>query len=416
MKMKRKLLATSICLCSTASYAESNLQFHVDGFLTAGFGVLSAEQVFTQQIDSASLPTLISFGLPPQYDTVLVRPEIYNYNSKMDFQQPAIAGINGRVSFLDNYSAAMQITGLGSNEFDAQIEWAYLEYRVNKAWDFRLGRLRLPLYMFSDTLEVGYSYPWVTPPGEIYSLVPFSNYAGAEVVYDNQVFDHSLRASLFYGSLAGTNVTHTLATNITLKQLLGGYLTYGDPDLQMRLGYAEANISINPAPAFVPIIDAYAEIYGAPDVISDYDYQSVKAYFMNAGLEINKNDWLFLGEIVEQSANSVSVNKTRAWYATLGYKFCSDWTPFVSYAQQITLNKAARVYDGPLGVAINPIVSALNNDQKTWTVGLRWDVIDKTDIKLQVDHIEAENGTAGLFNVDPQHEIYLVRGTVDLIF
>ena len=145
----------------------------------------------------------------------------------MDFQQSAIAGINGKVDF-DHYSAVLQITALGANEFNAQIEWGFLEYRANPSWDFRMGRLRLPLYMFSDTLEVGYTFPWVTPPAEVYSLVPFSNYSGAEVVYEDQVFNHNLRASLFYGSSTGATVTRLISGDITLKQILGTYLTYGD--------------------------------------------------------------------------------------------------------------------------------------------------------------------------------------------
>ena len=137
---------------------------------------------------------------------------------------------------------------------------------------------------------------------------------------------------------------------------------------------------------------------------------------MDAGLQVHKNNWLLLGEIVQQGTNSVSVNKSRAWYGTLGYKLFTDWMPFFGYAQQVTLNKSDRMYNGPFGIAINPTVSQISTDQSTWTLGLRWDIIDGTDVKLQVDRTTALHGTAGLFNTNPLEPVYFVRGTVDLVF
>ena len=136
MKTKKCILATYLSLCTTTVFAGPNLNYHIDGFMTAGFGVLTGTQVDTLQIDAASLATRIGLGEPPLYDTVLVRPNYYGYDGKMDFQLPAIIGVNGSVDFLDNYTAAIQINALGANEFDAQIEWGFLKYKFNDNWAF----------------------------------------------------------------------------------------------------------------------------------------------------------------------------------------------------------------------------------------------------------------------------------------
>lgn len=41
-------------------------------------------------------------------------------------------------------------------------------------------RLRTPQYAHSDALDIGYSYPWVRPPVEMYNL-PLDNYEGFTV-------------------------------------------------------------------------------------------------------------------------------------------------------------------------------------------------------------------------------------------
>ena len=196
-------------------------------------------------------------------------------------------------------------------------------------------------------------------------MVPFSNYSGAELVYDGKFLSQDVRASLFYGSLTGTSTTRGSTGIITLKQILGGYLTYGAPDCQLRLEYAEGNSTSVTLPAFVPLIDAYATVYGKPDIISDYSYQNVKAYFVDAGIQYTKNDWLILAEIVQLGTNSIAINKSRAWYGTIGHKFFTNWMPFIGYSQLTTLNKSDRVYTGPLGVAINPTVAQISSDQQT---------------------------------------------------
>ena len=141
MKTYLHIFGACLCMGSTAVAAGSKVDFHIDGFITAGFGVLTGTQVDIQQIDAATLETRIGLGEPPLYDTVLVRPTLYGYDGKMDFQIPAIVGVSGKLDFFDHYSAVLQITALGANEFDAEIEWGFLEYRMNPNWDFRFGRL-----------------------------------------------------------------------------------------------------------------------------------------------------------------------------------------------------------------------------------------------------------------------------------
>lgn len=94
----------------------------------------------------------------------------------------------------------------------------------------RAGRLRSPVYMYSESLDVGFSYPWLRLPDEVYSQVQLTNYEGADVVYtlplsygsvtfqvaagqakNRDYFAYDDLFSIDYGKLFGANVS--LATN-----------------------------------------------------------------------------------------------------------------------------------------------------------------------------------------------------------
>ncbi len=46
------------------------------------------------------------------------------------------------------------------------LEWAYLSFAAAQGLTLRAGRLRLPIYMYSETLDVGFTHPWLRLPDE----------------------------------------------------------------------------------------------------------------------------------------------------------------------------------------------------------------------------------------------------------
>ena len=61
-----------------------------------------------------------------------------------------------------------------------QVEWANLTWHLTDDFSLRAGRVVLPVFMLTDTRKVGYAYPWVRPPVEMYSLVPVTSNDGIE--------------------------------------------------------------------------------------------------------------------------------------------------------------------------------------------------------------------------------------------
>jgi hypothetical protein len=70
------------------------------------------------------------------------------------------------------------------NSWTPEIEWANLRYRPTDAFSLRVGRTVAPIFMYSDTANVGYANPWLRGPQEIYGMVPITHLDGVDLSWD----------------------------------------------------------------------------------------------------------------------------------------------------------------------------------------------------------------------------------------
>ncbi len=83
--------------------------------------------------------------------------------------------------FTQQLSAIVQVVSqhIYDNTWRPQIEWANLQYQLTPDFSIRAGRSVAAPFLVSDTSLVGYTYPWVRPPPELYWELPVSNQDGA---------------------------------------------------------------------------------------------------------------------------------------------------------------------------------------------------------------------------------------------
>jgi opacity protein-like surface antigen len=81
--------------------------------------------------------------------------------------------------------------------------WAFIGWRPDDDWLLRVGRLRLPMYLHSESMDVGQTHDMVRLPAELYSIVPTPDFDGASVSRSWALGDQGQReltADLFGGS------------------------------------------------------------------------------------------------------------------------------------------------------------------------------------------------------------------------
>lgn len=62
--------------------------------------------------------------------------------------------------------------------YDATLAWAFVSYRPTNDWLFRAGKLRVPLYLYSENTDIGATFDFARLPAEMYSISPTTDLVG----------------------------------------------------------------------------------------------------------------------------------------------------------------------------------------------------------------------------------------------
>lgn len=84
--------------------------------------------------------------------------------------------------FSPHWSATVQLRAAPAIDQDKawrlDASWAFLSWRPNNDWQLRGGKLRAPLYLYSETQDVGASTEFARLPVEQYWIAPTSDFTG----------------------------------------------------------------------------------------------------------------------------------------------------------------------------------------------------------------------------------------------
>ncbi|WP_198097176.1 hypothetical protein, partial [Clostridioides difficile] len=85
----------------------------------------------------------------------------------------------------DSLDFAGQLVARGSDggNYNVQADWLFLTYRPNDELKFRGGRQIAPIFLYSEQVDVGYTYLPTRLPYEVYGTVPVKSVTGVGVIY-----------------------------------------------------------------------------------------------------------------------------------------------------------------------------------------------------------------------------------------
>jgi len=197
----------------------------LNGFLTASAGKIIAGNKYDRYIEKYNCPCF---------------PANYEYGSMYDnngwkFKPESLLGVQATVSTKNkNFSATLQLVTRGINDFVTDIDWAYLTYRINEQLSIQAGHKRLPLYYYTDFMYIGFSYPWVRPPVDLYGWQIYS-YNGVNLLYKDIWGSWSAIANFWTGRQSDRN--NKMWSDIygsdkdeTWRNIVGAYLDLNKND------------------------------------------------------------------------------------------------------------------------------------------------------------------------------------------
>jgi hypothetical protein len=93
--------------------------------------------------------------------------------------------------FSPRWSATVQLKATPAEDSDSRWAlkpaWVFVAWRPTDEWLLRGGRMRVPLYLHSESLDIGASHDMARLPVEMYSIAPSNDFTGGFATYTRGV-------------------------------------------------------------------------------------------------------------------------------------------------------------------------------------------------------------------------------------
>ncbi len=159
----------------------------------------------------------------------------------------SMVGLQANAKVDDKLSAVLQIDARGLNGYQPSVDWAYASYQLTNTFTVQAGHKRLPLYMYSDYNYVGYAFPWVRPPVDLYGWEIYS-YDGANVQYNNAFGDWAIATNTWAGNQSSpnapglTNVYNGYTTDTSWRDIIGTSIDISNDYVHLRGVYMQNKV------------------------------------------------------------------------------------------------------------------------------------------------------------------------------
>ncbi|WP_417538794.1 hypothetical protein [Marinobacter sp.] len=297
----------------------------------------------------------------------------------------SLIALQGTFDVTEKSQAVLQLVGRGADDWEPQIEWAYLSHRPTNNLQLRAGKMRIPFFMYSDSLEVGYSQPWARPPQSVYGPIAITSYVGADATYNFNFDDSSLTVNAFTGFTDEDGTTG----EVQLRNIGGVNLTWTDYVWTLRAvaATAEADIDATRLKALVP------PTITVNSVLADGE----RGNFYGIGASYDDGSWQIISEVTRVELDGKFADTDSA-YLSIGHRFGS-WTPYIAAGWTESKDEDERkglfINIPSQGVVVPE--SILNYQRTDYSVGTRWDITPGVAIKADITHVRGlDKGYANL--------------------
>lgn len=257
---------------------------------------------------------------------------VYDYDSDFTFDPASVFGLQVRGDVSDKLSATAQLVGRGSDDYDASFEWAYMTYVVSNNVSISAGRIRLPLFKYSASLDVGYSYHWLTPPDSVYGI-DFNNIDGVRLDYSTYSGDWEYGAQFTVGRVQADTFISGTPAELELENVVAVSFEATRDWFSARTLFARGTTTavnedfdtfvagMGQFGAFIPTATAAAE---------GFSVNEDSGTFFEVAIDIDKYDWFIGAEFTKTEVDDAIIASDEAWYVTAGMRF-GKFTPHITY-------------------------------------------------------------------------------------
>jgi hypothetical protein len=333
---------------------------------------------------------------------------LYGFDDRVSFSEQSLFAVQVSGDINDKMTATGQIVARGSEDFDASFDWAYITYAATDNTSVSAGRLRLPLFQYSASLDVAYSYHWVIAPQSIYN-VPFNNIDGVRIDHSGYAGDWEYSFQATGGAIDNDFELGGQPGQIAIDNVvvLSGELAYESWKFRGVYGIGKVTFDL-PAlnPALGQLGQISAELGSTLAAIDD------TGTFSGLSIVYDNFNWFVASEFTLLEIEQSYYPKNTSYYVTAGYR-AGKWTPFITYEKNDSNNDPKFVeqiggfpapFQGPLTQLVVGIQQGVASEDSTLSVGIRYDfdtnVALKADISKNTNDINDDENTLMRFAIN----------------
>ncbi|MFL6659814.1 MAG: hypothetical protein ACJ8GW_17160 [Massilia sp.] len=312
------------------------------------------------------------------------------------------------------------------NSFQPIVEWANIKYQATPDLALRAGRIALPIFLDADYRKIGYAYPWVRPPVEVYGAIPITNSDGLDASYRWRAAGVKFTTQAFFGR---TDLKLTATNHVKARGIAGITQTAEVGALTVRASTFNARLNVSLARE---LFDGFRQFGPQGVAIADrYDVINKRVNGVTIGANYDPGQWFLMAEAGSMDGHSFLAH-THSMYASAGYR-AGNFTPYAAYSRVrsmdptsnpgLSLNGLPPPYAAAaaqLNAGLDVLLHAIPI-QNTVAMGLRWDLRSDMALKLQYERLSPKDGSRGsLVNLQPafhsDQSVHVTSVVLDFVF
>lgn len=334
------------------------------------------------------------------------------FSGDLDFKQHSLLGFQADWSISPKFDAVYQgvLRDLPESSFDRFTTLAFLRYEIDAHWSVRVGRTAPDIFLLTEYRDVDFSYIWATAPNEVYGIVPYRSIDGIDVTYSGRSLGGLFTAKLFTGSSEGEISDNSILETIKIKNVMGIALSFDNFDWIVHAKHSQVTIDNEPkSNAFL-----FNSINQVPDFLWPNSNEFAQSLLM-AGEDVSYSSisgqyqwqrWLASAEWSQIKSKSAVLPKITSAYAALSY----EMNAHQFYSVYAVTDSSTYVFDEPgvnevvLGELIYGINEAMNfysPNQKTVSLGWRYDISSNTAASFQWNYTKLDKSGTTLWLSNP---------------
>lgn len=368
--------------------------------------------------------------------------QAYDYqrfvNDRGTFKRDSVLGVQLDAKLTNEFSLTLQgkvAPSLKSdNDIDTTVSWGFVSWRPTNDWLVRIGRLRVPVYLNSENMDVGATFDFARLPAEVYSSVQTTDGDGLFVgkTWNMDVGELTLNG---YWASAKTHYRYYRRDDLPPLLSSGAYfvpvkmnarglvLTLQRDDDIFRASAHDIYTTITdnqalpvdfPYVSLMPGIGYYqtSNLLPGPGVPSVTNNIRAIAYTLAADVAVG-NGFRVIGEYVRRDVPDVPTGPDSQGGYLAVLKELGAWTPYISVAHLTSMPRTINLYNKVNNNIVpgSPLLTATQRagadginayDQTTWAWGTSYRISPTSKLKAEWAH--TRTGDMSLFIDAPPSE------------